>query len=159
MSPPPTNQQVLKKLKPEDKELMGKPLMKRVMQSWLPAADALLEMMIWCARPVACLLIPAGRRQMLVLCMMTYWCVVVAIAMPLWQLHALVAATAEPTCCARFGVAAVVLPRGAMRAPTAAACPCPACRHLPSPGTAQKYRVDVLYEGEQRWKCGRPCNA
>ncbi len=26
--------EVLKKLKPEDKELMGKPLMKRVMQSW-----------------------------------------------------------------------------------------------------------------------------
>lgn len=40
-------QQVLKKLKPEDKELMGKPLMKRVMQAWLPAAEALLEMMIW----------------------------------------------------------------------------------------------------------------
>ena len=39
--------QVLQKLKPEDKELLGKPLMKRVMQSWLPAADALLEMMIW----------------------------------------------------------------------------------------------------------------
>ena len=46
-------QQVLKKLKPEDKELMGKPLMKRVMQSWLPAADALLEMMIWCAHLLA----------------------------------------------------------------------------------------------------------
>ncbi len=60
--------QVLKKLKPEDKELMGKPLMKRVMQSWLPAAEALLEMMIW---------------------------------------------------------------------------------HLPGPATAQKYRVDCLYEGEQ----------
>lgn len=58
--------EVLKKLKPEDKELTGKPLMKRVMQSWLPAADALLEMMIW---------------------------------------------------------------------------------HLPSPASAQKYRVDVLYEG------------
>ncbi|KAL4421827.1 hypothetical protein ABPG77_001616 [Micractinium sp. CCAP 211/92] len=58
--------EVLKKLKPEDKELMGKPLMKRVMQSWLPAAEALLEMMIW---------------------------------------------------------------------------------HLPSPAMAQKYRVDVLYEG------------
>ena len=31
----------------EAKELSGKPLMKRVMQSWLPAQDALLEMMIW----------------------------------------------------------------------------------------------------------------
>lgn len=61
--------EVLKKLKPEDKELTGKPLMKRVMQSWLPAADALLEMMIW---------------------------------------------------------------------------------HLPSPASAQKYRVDVLYEGVYR---------
>lgn len=29
------------------KELTAKPLMKRVMQSWLPAQDALLEMMIW----------------------------------------------------------------------------------------------------------------
>ena len=38
---------MLKKLKPEDKELVGKPLMKRVMQAFLPAADALLEMMIW----------------------------------------------------------------------------------------------------------------
>eukprot|EP00889_Picochlorum_renovo_P006690 jgi/Picre1/33720/NNA_001199.t1 len=35
--------EVLKLLKPEDKELMGKPLMKRVMQSWLPAHAALLE--------------------------------------------------------------------------------------------------------------------
>eukprot|EP00898_Chlorokybus_atmophyticus_P007807 jgi/Chlat1/8027/Chrsp7S07764 len=35
-----------KKLKPEDKQLMGKPLMKRVMQCWLPANEALLEMMI-----------------------------------------------------------------------------------------------------------------
>jgi elongation factor 2 len=34
-------------LKPEDKELIGKPLMKRVMQAWLPAHSALLEMMIW----------------------------------------------------------------------------------------------------------------
>ncbi|EFJ20382.1 hypothetical protein SELMODRAFT_418246 [Selaginella moellendorffii] len=32
-------------LKNEDKELVGKPLMKRVMQTWLPASDALLEMM------------------------------------------------------------------------------------------------------------------
>ena len=39
--------EVLGKLKPEDKELMGKPLMKRVMQTWLPADAALLEMMIW----------------------------------------------------------------------------------------------------------------
>ena len=39
--------EVMKKLKPEDKELIGKPLMKKVMQSWLPAAEALLEMMIW----------------------------------------------------------------------------------------------------------------
>ena len=58
-SPPPTrvlapsalapapHPQVLKLLKPEDKELTGKPLMKRVMQSWLPAHEALLEMMIW----------------------------------------------------------------------------------------------------------------
>uniref|UniRef100_A0A6S8BGG3 Tr-type G domain-containing protein n=1 Tax=Aplanochytrium stocchinoi TaxID=215587 RepID=A0A6S8BGG3_9STRA len=33
-------------LKKEDQELMGKPLLKRVMQKWLPAADALLEMMV-----------------------------------------------------------------------------------------------------------------
>ena len=38
---------VLAKLKPEDKELTGKPLMKRVMQTWLPAHEALLEMMIF----------------------------------------------------------------------------------------------------------------
>eukprot|EP00897_Mesotaenium_endlicherianum_P007020 jgi/Mesen1/6346/ME000328S05634 len=31
----------------EAKELSAKPLMKRVMQSWLPAQEALLEMMIW----------------------------------------------------------------------------------------------------------------
>lgn len=37
----------MKKLKPDDKELIGKPLMKRVMQAWLPASEALLEMMIW----------------------------------------------------------------------------------------------------------------
>lgn len=53
-------------LKPEDKELRQKPLMKRVLQKWLPADQALLEMMIL---------------------------------------------------------------------------------HLPSPATAQKYRVDTLYEG------------
>ncbi|CAL5221742.1 g3992 [Coccomyxa viridis] len=35
------------KLRAEDKELTGKQLMKRVMQSWLPAHEALLEMMIW----------------------------------------------------------------------------------------------------------------
>ncbi|KAJ3683581.1 hypothetical protein LUZ60_013808 [Juncus effusus] len=34
-------------LKSEDKELVGKHLMKRVMQAWLPASDALLEMMIY----------------------------------------------------------------------------------------------------------------
>ncbi|GKA61047.1 elongation factor 2 [Tanacetum coccineum] len=35
------------KMKSEEKELMGKPLMKRVMQNWLPASTALLEMMIY----------------------------------------------------------------------------------------------------------------
>ena len=39
--------EVLKNLKPDDKDLIGKPLMKRVMQTWLPAHEALLEMMIW----------------------------------------------------------------------------------------------------------------
>ncbi|KAI3820418.1 hypothetical protein L1987_07965 [Smallanthus sonchifolius] len=34
-------------IKSEEKELMGKGLMKRVMQNWLPAATALLEMMIF----------------------------------------------------------------------------------------------------------------
>ncbi|CAL9220587.1 unnamed protein product [Arabidopsis halleri] len=34
-------------MKPDEKELMGKPLMKRVMQAWLPASTALLEMMIF----------------------------------------------------------------------------------------------------------------
>ncbi|KAJ0481900.1 putative protein-synthesizing GTPase [Helianthus annuus] len=34
-------------MKSEEKELMGKALMKRVMQNWLPAATALLEMMIF----------------------------------------------------------------------------------------------------------------
>lgn len=38
---------VTEKLKPEDKELTSKPFMKRIMQTWLPAQDALLEMMIW----------------------------------------------------------------------------------------------------------------
>jgi elongation factor 2 len=38
---------VTDKLKPDDKELTGKPLMKRVMQTWLPAHEALLEMMIY----------------------------------------------------------------------------------------------------------------
>ena len=37
---------ILDLLKAEDKELDGKPLMKRVMQTWLPADKALLEMMI-----------------------------------------------------------------------------------------------------------------
>ncbi|GLC45091.1 hypothetical protein PLESTB_001467300 [Pleodorina starrii] len=57
---------VIGRLKSEDKELSGKPLMKRIMQSWLPANEALLEMIVY---------------------------------------------------------------------------------HLPSPAKAQKYRVDVLYEG------------
>jgi len=34
-------------LKSEDKDLTGKPLMKRIMQTWLPAHEALLEMMIY----------------------------------------------------------------------------------------------------------------
>jgi elongation factor 2 len=34
------------KLKKEDRELVGKPLLKRVMQNWLPAADAVLEMIV-----------------------------------------------------------------------------------------------------------------
>ncbi|KAD5318036.1 hypothetical protein E3N88_17982 [Mikania micrantha] len=34
-------------MKSEEKELMGKALMKRVMQNWLPASTALLEMMIF----------------------------------------------------------------------------------------------------------------
>eukprot|EP01025_Chloroclados_australasicus_P059284 TRINITY_DN7488_c2_g1_i1.p1 TRINITY_DN7488_c2_g1~~TRINITY_DN7488_c2_g1_i1.p1 ORF type:complete len:541 (-),score=54.30 TRINITY_DN7488_c2_g1_i1:555-1946(-) len=34
-------------LKSEDKELTGKPLMKRILQTWLPAHEALLEMMIY----------------------------------------------------------------------------------------------------------------
>jgi len=38
---------VTEKLKAEDKDLIGKPLMKRVMQTWLPAHEALLEMMIY----------------------------------------------------------------------------------------------------------------
>jgi len=33
-------------LKSEDKELMGKPLLKRCMQKWLPAAEAILEMIV-----------------------------------------------------------------------------------------------------------------
>ena len=33
-------------LKPEEKELEGKPLLKRVMQRWLPAGDAVLEMIV-----------------------------------------------------------------------------------------------------------------
>ena len=33
-------------LKGEEKDLLGKPLLKRVMQKWLPAADALLEMIV-----------------------------------------------------------------------------------------------------------------
>jgi elongation factor 2 len=38
---------VFSKLKPDDKDLTGKPLMKRVMQTWLPASEALLEMIIY----------------------------------------------------------------------------------------------------------------
>jgi elongation factor 2 len=38
---------VASKLKPADLDLMGKPLMKRVMQTWLPADVALLEMIIY----------------------------------------------------------------------------------------------------------------
>lgn len=34
-------------MKNEDKDLVGKALMKWVMQSWLPASSALLEMMIF----------------------------------------------------------------------------------------------------------------
>uniref|UniRef100_A0A0A0KH05 Tr-type G domain-containing protein n=1 Tax=Cucumis sativus TaxID=3659 RepID=A0A0A0KH05_CUCSA len=34
-------------MKSDEKDLMGKPLMKRVMQTWLPASTALLEMMIF----------------------------------------------------------------------------------------------------------------
>ncbi|KAL0284936.1 UNVERIFIED_CONTAM: Elongation factor 2 [Sesamum radiatum] len=34
-------------MKSEEKDLMGKALMKRVMQTWLPASNALLEMMIF----------------------------------------------------------------------------------------------------------------
>ena len=37
---------VLGKLTGEDKELSGKPLMKRIMQKWLPAHEALLDMII-----------------------------------------------------------------------------------------------------------------
>eukprot|EP00894_Picocystis_sp_ML_P002001 jgi/Pico_ML_1/52518/g3209.t1 len=37
---------VLAKLTGEDKELSGKPLMKRIMQKWLPAHEALLDMII-----------------------------------------------------------------------------------------------------------------
>ena len=39
--------QVKDKLKPADLDLMGKPLMKRIMQTWLPADVALLEMIIY----------------------------------------------------------------------------------------------------------------
>jgi len=33
-------------LKPDEQELVGKPLLKRVMQKWLPAGDAVLEMIV-----------------------------------------------------------------------------------------------------------------
>lgn len=33
-------------LKGDEKDLVGKPLLKRVMQKWLPAADAVLEMIV-----------------------------------------------------------------------------------------------------------------
>jgi elongation factor 2 len=39
--------QVKDRLKPADLDLMGKPLMKRIMQTWLPADVALLEMIIY----------------------------------------------------------------------------------------------------------------
>ena len=39
--------QVKEKLKPADLDLLGKPLMKRIMQTWLPADVALLEMIIY----------------------------------------------------------------------------------------------------------------
>jgi elongation factor 2 len=38
---------VLSKLKVEEKDLSGKPLMKRIMQNWLPASEALLEMIVY----------------------------------------------------------------------------------------------------------------
>lgn len=38
---------VKSKMKADDLALSGKPLMKRVMQTWLPAADALLEMVVF----------------------------------------------------------------------------------------------------------------
>lgn len=38
---------VLSKLKSDDKELTAKPLMKRIMQHWLPANEALLEMIVY----------------------------------------------------------------------------------------------------------------
>lgn len=38
---------VFSKLKPDDKELTGKPFMKRIMQNWLPASEALLEMIVY----------------------------------------------------------------------------------------------------------------
>ena len=41
-----TKLNVFDRLKPADKELNGKPLMKRCMQSWLPAHEALLMLMI-----------------------------------------------------------------------------------------------------------------
>lgn len=38
---------ITSKMKPEDKELTGKPLMKRTLQSWIPAHAALLEMIVY----------------------------------------------------------------------------------------------------------------
>lgn len=35
------------KLKPDEKELTGKTLMKRILQNWLPAAEALMDMMVY----------------------------------------------------------------------------------------------------------------
>ncbi|KAJ4839029.1 pre-tRNA nuclear export protein, partial [Turnera subulata] len=43
----PMLQKLIVVLKPEEKELMGKASMKRVMQTWLPASSALLEMVIF----------------------------------------------------------------------------------------------------------------
>ncbi|KAH8086755.1 hypothetical protein JL720_7199 [Aureococcus anophagefferens] len=62
-------------LKKEDEELVGKPLLKRVMQKWLPVGDAILEMIVvklpspaaaqrataWCRPPTAAASSPSGR--------------------------------------------------------------------------------------------------
>eukprot|EP00983_Pelagomonas_calceolata_P057645 1145159-Pelagomonas_calceolata.AAC.7 len=38
---------IANKLKHDDRELNGKPLMKRIMQAWLPANVALMEMIVY----------------------------------------------------------------------------------------------------------------